>query len=140
MVLVSYILDNYFGILQTKFSYREGYEARRVRLEAMPLDEYIEGGHGEREARLKIRPHPMHRLLEMPDQGQHGEHRFHQQAVLPLATLTQFEVGGIALGGVEAGITQDDHASVKLSNEPLQGGIRDIGGGTRPSHDQPVWL
>ena len=33
----------------------------------MPLDEHIEGGHGEREARLKIRPAPMHLLFEMAD-------------------------------------------------------------------------
>jgi hypothetical protein len=26
-----------------------------------------------------------------------------------------------------------------LTNEPLKGVIRDIGGGTRPPHDQPVW-
>ena len=37
MVLVSYIPDGYISILQTKFSYREGHEARRVGLEAMPL-------------------------------------------------------------------------------------------------------
>jgi len=29
MVLVSYILDIYVSILQTKFSYGEGHEARR---------------------------------------------------------------------------------------------------------------
>src|SRR2546422_7624939 len=121
MVLVAYIPSNYTGILQTKLSHRERHEARRVGEQAMPLDEYIEGGHGEREARLKIRPNPIHRLLEMTDQGQHGEHRFYQHAVLPLATLTQFEVGGIALGGVEAGITQDDHAVLKLLNEELKG-------------------
>ena len=56
MVLVSYILDMDVGILQTKFSYREGHEARRGGLEAMPLNQHIEGRHGEREARLKIRP------------------------------------------------------------------------------------
>ena len=49
-----------------------------------------------------------------------------------LATLTQFEVGGIALRRMEGGITQDNHASVELSNQPLEGVIRDIGGGTRP--------
>ena len=49
MVLVSYTLDNCFSILQTKFSYREGHEARRVGLEAMPLDEDIEGGYSERQ-------------------------------------------------------------------------------------------
>ena len=31
----------------------------------MPLDEYIEGGHRKREARVEIRPDPMHDLLEM---------------------------------------------------------------------------
>jgi hypothetical protein len=71
----------------------------------MPLDEYIEGGHGEREACLHIRPPPMHRPRDMPDHGPPGEPRFHPQAVLPRATLTPCEGGGIALGGMEAGIT-----------------------------------
>jgi hypothetical protein len=47
MVLVAYIPDNSFSILQTKFRNREGHEARRIGLEAMPLDQHIEGGHGE---------------------------------------------------------------------------------------------
>jgi hypothetical protein len=29
----------------------------------MPLDQHIESGHRERQARLKIRPAPMHHLL-----------------------------------------------------------------------------
>ena len=106
MVLVSYILDNYFSILQTQFSDREGYEARRVGLEAMPLDEDIEGGHGECQARLKIRPTPMHHLLHMADERQHREHRLYQHTVLPLATLTQFEIARIPLRGMETGVTQ----------------------------------
>src|SRR6266702_1121748 len=69
----------------------------------------------------KIRP--MHDSLEMADQGQHGEHRLHQQAVLPRAALTQCEVGRIALRGMEAGITQDNHAFLKLSNQTLKGVI-----------------
>src|SRR6266568_5101749 len=36
--------------------------------------------------------------------GQHGEHRLHQHAVLPLAARTQFQVAGIALRGMEAGV------------------------------------
>src|SRR5215510_13134368 len=73
MVLVSDKLNNDIGILQTKFSDREGHEARRVGLEAVPLDQHIEGGHGERQARLKIRPAPVHDLFEVHDQRQHGE-------------------------------------------------------------------
>src|SRR5437899_4186437 len=112
MVLVSYILYNYVSILQTQLSNREGHEARRVGLEAMPLDQHIEGRHGERQARLKIRPAPMHHLLQMADERQHREHRLDEHAVLPRATLTQFEVGRIPLGGMESGIAQDDHASI----------------------------
>jgi len=76
----------------------------------------------------------MHRLLEMADQRQHREHRLHQQAVLPRATLTQFEVARIPLRGMEAGVAQDNHALFKLPNQPLKGVIRDIGGGTLPRY------
>src|SRR6266516_4586916 len=104
MVLVYYTLYNQCSILQTKFSDREGHKARRIGLEAMPLDQHIEGGHGEREPRLKIRPAPMPHLFEMTDERQHGEHRFDEHTVLPLATLTQFEIARIALRGMEAGV------------------------------------
>ena len=67
MVLVSDKPSNDISILQTKFSDREGHEARRVGLEAVPLGQHIEGGHGERQARLKIRPAPMHHLFEVAD-------------------------------------------------------------------------
>jgi hypothetical protein len=105
MVSVSDKPSNDIGILQTKLSHREGQEARCVGLEAMPLDQHIEGGHGEREPGVEIRPAPMHDLLEVRDERQHREHRLHQHAVLPLSTLTQFEVGGIAFRGMECGIT-----------------------------------
>ena len=49
MVLVSDKPSNDIGILQTQLSDREGHEARRVGLEAMPLDEDIEGGYSERQ-------------------------------------------------------------------------------------------
>src|SRR5713226_9968071 len=78
MVLVSYILDNHIGILQTKFSDREGHEARRIGLEAMPLDQHIEGGHGECQAGLKVLPAPVHDVLEVADHRQHREHPYGQ--------------------------------------------------------------
>src|SRR5215467_4854270 len=65
MVLVSSKPIYYISILQTKLSDREGHEARRIGLEPMPLDQHIESGHRERQARLKIPPAPMHHLLQM---------------------------------------------------------------------------
>src|SRR5215470_7917272 len=140
MVLVSYRLDNYASTLQTKFSYREGHEPRRVGLETMPRDQHIEGGHGERQARLTIPPASMHHLFQMTDERQHREHRLHQHAVLPLAALTHCEIARIALRGMEAGVTQDDHRLFALADKPLKGVLRDIGRGPRPPDDQPPLL
>ena len=89
----------------------------------MPLDQHIEGGHGEREPSVKILPHAVHDLLEVADERQHRQDRLHQHAILPLAPLTEFQVGGIALRGMEGGITQDNHPPIKLLNQPLKGVI-----------------
>src|SRR5438128_9154196 len=126
MVLVAYILSNYLSSLQTKLSHREGHEARRIRLEAMPLDQHIEGGHSERQPGVEIRPYAVHDSLEMADERQHGEHRFHEHAVLPLATLTQFQVAGIPVRGMKGRVAQDNHALFELPNQPLKGVICDI--------------
>src|SRR5262249_28041365 len=134
MVLVSYIPDNHLSILQTKIGNREGYEARCGVLEAMPRDQHIEGRHGECQARLKIGPAPMHDLFEMADERQHREHRLDEHAVLPLPALTEFEVGGVALGGMETGITQDNHPPIHLLHQTLKGVIRVICYVAVPSH------
>jgi hypothetical protein len=138
MVLVSDKPNSNISILQTKLRNGEGHEARCVGLETMPLDEDIEGGDGEREPRLKIPPTPMHHLLQMADQRQHREHRLHQHAILPRAALAEFQVSGIALRGMKAGVAKDNHTPVKLPNQPLKGIICDIGRATRPPHDQPA--
>src|SRR6266849_4940046 len=93
--------------------------------------------HGERQACLKRRPAPMHHLFTMADQRQHREHRLDEHAVLPLTALTQFQVAGIPLRGMEAGVAQDNHTPIKLLNQPLKGVVSDIGRGTHPSYDQP---
>src|SRR5262249_24537512 len=85
---------------------------------------------------LKIGPAPMHDLFEMADERQHREHRLDEHTVLPLPALTQFEIGGIALPGMEAGVTQDNHLLLTLPNQPLKRLIGHIGGGTRPPDDQ----
>ena len=70
MVLVPHVLYTFISLLQTKLSDRERHETRHVGLEALPLDEDIEGGHGEGEPRLEIRPAPVHDLFEMADERQ----------------------------------------------------------------------
>src|SRR5260370_41651541 len=102
-------------MLQTKLSDREGPEARRIGLEAMPLDDYIEGGHGEREACLKIRPAPMQHLFKMADERPHREHRLHRQAVLPRAARTHSEIAARCLCGTPARPAQSTHPATPPS-------------------------
>ena len=64
------VLATYIPRGTIKFRYREGYETRRVGLEAMLLDEHIAGGHGERGPRLRIGSAPMHHFFKMADQRQ----------------------------------------------------------------------
>ena len=104
----------------------------------MPLDQHVEGGHREGQACLKIRPTPMHHLFEMANEREHREHRLHQHAILPLAALTQFEIARIALGSMEAGITQDDHAAVDLPKQPRKRVLGDMGRATGPPHHQAI--
>jgi len=104
----------------------------------MPLDEHIEGGHGKRESRLKIRPDTMHNLLEMADEGQHRQHRFDEDALLPLSPSTEFEIAWIALRRMKGHITQDNHLLFTLPHEPLKGVICDIRCGTVPCDDQAI--
>ena len=44
----------------------------------MPLDEHIEGGHGERQPSVEIVPYTVHHPLAMADECQHGEHRLNE--------------------------------------------------------------
>ena len=53
------------------------------------------------------------------DQRQHGKHRLDEHTILPLAPRTQFEIRTIALGSMEAHITQDNHPFLNLPNQPL---------------------
>jgi hypothetical protein len=84
----------------------------------MPPDQHIEGGHGERQACLKIGPAPMHDLFEVADERQHREHGLHQHALLPLPALTQFEVARIALRSMEASVAQNNHTLFGLDQGP----------------------
>ena len=138
MVLVFDKPSSYIGLLQTKLSHREGHESGRIGLEAVPLDQHIEGRHGERQSGVEILPHAVRDPLEMADHSQPGEHRLYQHAVLPLAAQTQFQVAGIAFGGMEGGITENDHLFFELSHQPLEGVICNIRGGTVPPNYQTV--
>ena len=101
----------------------------------MPLNQQIEGRDGERQAGQDIVHHPMTDLLEMTDQGQHRKHGFDQHPVIPGAARAKFQVGRIALTGVEAGIGQDDHAVLKLLDQGLKPGIVGVGRCPQPTDD-----
>src|SRR5438128_10484659 len=127
MVLVSYKLNNKISILQTKLSNRERHEARHVGEEAMPLDQHIEGGHGEREAGVEIRPASVRDFLKVAHDGQHRQDRLHDDAILPLPPATAFELATTPLAGMDGGNTQDVPAPVKPLHEPTKAALCRVG-------------
>ena len=85
---------------------------------------------------MKVVPDPMHHLLEVPNQGEHGKHRFYQHALVPFPPLTQLEVGWVSYLGMESTIGQDHHLIFKPLDQMLKMGIVDVGSGTIPSRHQ----
>ena len=60
--------------LQTELSNGDMNEAALIGLQTIPLHKQIEGSHGEGQAHAEVLPYPMHYLLEMTYQSEHGEH------------------------------------------------------------------
>ena len=104
-------------------------------MQAVPLNQQIERGDGERQAGQDVVHHAMTDLLEMTDQGQHRKHGLDQHAVVPGPARAEFEVGRIALGSVEAGIGQDDHAVLEPLNQGMKPGIVGVGRRAEPTDD-----
>src|SRR6267142_2600419 len=111
-------------------------ESMSVRFQPAPLDEEIESSQRKGQSRLEGRPRAMQHFLEMTHPRQHRQDRLHQHPGIPEAAVTELEVGGIPFFGMEGGVTQDNHLAVESFNQRMEGGIRGIGTGTVPGHDQ----
>src|SRR6266849_1472768 len=111
-------------------------EAMRVRVEPVPLDEEIERGQRKGKPRLEGGPRAMQHFLQMTYPRQHRQDRLHQHSRIPEAAVTELEVGGIPLLGMESGITQDNHLAVEGFNQRMEGGVRGISPGTVPGDHQ----
>ncbi len=115
-------------VLQAELGDGPVYEARLVRLEAVPLHQQIERSYSERQSRTEIVPYPMHDLFEMTNQSKHRQSGFDAHALVPLTALTQFEIGRVSFLGMEACVGQNDHLIFKLPDEVLEPSVVDIGG------------
>ena len=83
----------------------------------------------------------MHDFFEMTDQSEHGKGRFDPHALVPLATFTQLEIGGISLLCMETRVGQNDHLIFKLPDQVLEPSVVDIGGIIRLRRmTKPRWL
>ena len=106
----------------------------------MPLDQPMEGGHGEREPRLTIRPPAVHNFLEVAHNGQHRAHGRHEHTVLPRTAGPQCAGGRIPRRGLAGGIAPDAQAAVDVAHEPRKGGGGAMGRGTIPPHHQALLM
>ena len=104
----------------------------------MPLAQPMEGGHGEREPRLTIRPPAVHNFLAVAHNGQHRAHGRHEPTVLPRTAGPPCAGGRIPRRGLAGGIAPDAQAAVDVAHAPRKGGGGAMGRGTIPPHHQAL--
>ena len=77
----------------------------------------------------------MHHFFGVADQGEHGIDRFDQHPVVPGPARTDLEVGRVALAGVEARVTQDQHPVLEDLDQRVKQGIVNVGRRPQPADD-----
>ncbi len=107
-----------------------------VRLQVVPLHEKINSRQRKRQACLESSPGAVRDLFDMAHSGQHRQHRLHHHSGMPQAAVTELEVGRIPFFGMESPIAQDNHLAVESFTQGMKGGVRCVGTGTGPGHDQ----
>jgi hypothetical protein len=108
-----------------------------IRLKPMPLNENVEQSHCISQSALEVGPNTMGNLLEVANQGQHGQDRLDDHAAVPFSALAEFEVGWIPVLLGKPFITENDHLVSDKVNQFLKGrAIVDIGRGAGPIDDQ----
>src|SRR3989337_1154339 len=124
-------------VLKAERSKREVYTAIFIGLDAVPLDEQVEHSHRVSQAALEISPNPVHHLLEMAHQGQHGEHCFDDHARIPLAPPANADIFRMPILLDKAFITEQHHPGGIALGDLLKGAaVVDIGCIDIPIHNQ----
>jgi hypothetical protein len=123
--------------LETELSDRERYEASLIRLKAVPLNQDVEQGHSETYFGFEVIPDFMPGTLEVADISQRREHGLDQHTDIPLATLTQAQVGGMPVDLLESGVRKDDYVVSHLIYQTLESAaILDVSRVTGPTEDE----
>jgi hypothetical protein len=108
-----------------------------IYLNTMPLNQNIEQSHRVSQAALKISPDSMAYLLEMTDQGQHGQNRFDNHAVVPFPATTKAQVVRLPILFGKTGVGKDGHGWCMAIDQLLKrGAVIHIGGVHIPIHNQ----
>jgi hypothetical protein len=108
-------------VLQAKPGDRELDKSIFVRLEPVPVRQYVEQGHSEGQPCTKIPLDAMTDLFEMTDRRQQREDCFYDHAYIPGPAWADLQVRQITHLGMKVRIGQDDHHLVKLGDHGLKG-------------------
>jgi hypothetical protein len=114
--------------LETKIGNGRMNKARIVRLKTMPPDQKIEKGDGVSKMGTEIRPTFVRHVLEMADIGEHRKRGFNDHAHIPLAALTETQVGRLPVDFVKARVGKEQHLILQVIDQMLEGRtIIDVG-------------
>ena len=93
--------------LQTKLGDGNWDETILLRRQPVPAGQHVERGHHQGKVGLEIRLKLMPHLLHVAHHGEHGKDGLDQHPLVALPATAYFQVGRVALLGVESGIAED---------------------------------
>jgi hypothetical protein len=122
---------------EAKLSDRQMNKATLIWMQAVPLNQYIEGCHREGQPSLEVLPNPMANFLEVTDRGQHRKDGFDDHTHIPLTAFTDFHVRRVIFFAVETSVYKNNHLTDELGDQSTKTTVMHIGSVTSPGHHQP---
>ena len=111
-----------------------------IRLKCNPLHQDVEGNYKVSKPCLEVIPGLMAHLLDMKHHSQHREHSFHSPTLVPFASATAPDVGGIAFSAVKAQIAQCDHPISEALYNAVEATVRHIRRVVVTVHNEPEMI
>lgn len=97
-----------------------------VKLQTVPLLQDVEDCNREGETHRKIGEYALPQAFQIANLRQQRKHGFDQHSLVSLSALAHFHIRRIFVFGAKAIVHVNDHPSVKLLDQRVKRGVRDI--------------
>ena len=112
-------------------------DSRFINLNAAPLQQYVEDRHQKPQAHLEILPDSMLHLLAVTYPRQQRKDTFNDHPHVPCPALADFHILRVTRLTMKSRVGTDDHSPLKVLQQRVKFGVRDIGRLGLPGRHRP---